>query len=238
MKLSGKILLIALCVLVGLIIALTASARIMIGRIDGINTSAAVGDYDLERKEMDVSIDDINSIAIHGVWDVELTYSQTPYCKVEYSAYLEDYMVVRDEGEKLLLDLRKGTTMTTKSHIHAEIGVADLEKASLRGAGQLKISGFSLDTLTIRNEGVSNIEGTNNSITDLTVISEGTGNIDLTGSSIVNADVDVEGLSRVALGMEGGILTGNADGLVVVEYTGSVAEESVRTNGLAKVIND
>ena len=50
MKLSGKILLIALFVLVGLIIALTASARVMIGRIDGINTSVVDGDYERSRE--------------------------------------------------------------------------------------------------------------------------------------------------------------------------------------------
>ena len=238
MKLSGKILLIALIVLVGLIIALTASARIMIGRIGAVNTSEAVKEYDMEWKEMELSIDNITELKIHGVWDVELTQSSTPYCKVEYSAYLEDYIVVNDEGDTLFLDLRKGTTMTTKSHIHAEIGLPDLEKASLRGAGQLKFSGFSLDNLVIQNEGVSNIEGKDNRITDLSVTSDGTGNIDLLGSSIVNADVDVEGVSRIALGMNGGVLTGNADGLVVVEYSGPVSKENVRTNGLAKVVEN
>lgn len=235
MKLSGKILLIALFVLVGLVIALTASGRVMIGRIDAINTSEAVNDYDMEWKELIVDIDNISELTIKGVWDVELVYSPTPYCRVEYSAYLEDYVVVQDEGNNLLLDLHKGTTMTTKSHIHAEIGLSDLKKTSLRGAGQLKISGFSLDTLIIQNDGVSNIEGKDNRITHLSVLSEGTGNIDLTGSAVVNADLDVEGVSRIALGMNGGTLTGKADGLVMVEYTGAVSQESVRTSGLAKV---
>ena len=63
----------------------------------------------------------------------------------------------------------------------------------------------------------------------------GASDINLRGIAVTDAEIDLAGASNITLTMDGGALSGSMAGAGSIEYYGSVATESVRVAGAARI---
>jgi len=235
MKLSNKIIIIALAVILGGILYVGASARIMIGK------AVKQGDIAFEKADLGervkkaYDIDGFRELSASGIWDIKVSKGDGYQVILEAEERLIEDTIIDKRGRQIYLSMEEDMYVVGRQPIRVEIITPELSSVSLRGGANLTLEDFTSDSFTIESEGASNVEGRNNIFKDLMLSCEGAVNIDLKDSKTVNAEVDLEGASNVVLTMDGGSLTGEIEGVGSLEYYGDVSEEDVHNKGLSNI---
>jgi len=235
MKLSNKILIIGLAVVLGGMLFVGAGTRIMIGgalKKDQIGVESA----DLgERVRKTFDFADFSEISASGIYEISITRGDEYSAAVELEEGLVDEFKIKKQGPKLVLAMKDDMYRIGSDVISIELVMPELTGISLQGCSNVAVNGFSSELLDIVIEGASNVVGKDNEIEDLFLSCDGAVNVNLKSSKTVNAEVDLAGASQVALTMDGGILEGKIEGLGSLDYYGKVVKENVGNQGLSKV---
>lgn len=117
----------------------------------------------------------------------------------------------------------------------AVLVLSRLEAVEIDGASDITLVGFESDRLRIEVDGAGRLVAQELQIENLELSTDGAAQVDFASARITNATVDVDGAASIALGMAGGGLEGRMDGAAILTYSGEVASENVRVNGLGAV---
>jgi len=188
----------------------------------------------LEGGSLSYDLDNFSQIVVLGGWSVSISQGSDYSVGVSASESALDAVEVSTRGDSLLLDLTSGIKSVT-GNLAANIVLPDLKRLETSGGVKIDIRGFDLDSLEISAEGAANISAHNGRISDLQLKSQGAGTFDFTDVKVGSANIDMDGASNLEITMDGGDLTGALRGLGNVSYGGTVANESVRVDGLGRV---
>ncbi|WP_026952487.1 head GIN domain-containing protein [Algoriphagus mannitolivorans] len=203
------------------------------------------------------NVEEISGVArlkISGVINLTLIQSDNESISIEGSEELSERFKITQQGDQLELELKdvKGNFFKDKS-LDVTLQIADLKELEFEGVGNIKTqSAFNVDQISIRGEGVGNINlelNANRIDADLDLMgnmnlkgksdrfnldNEGIGNIDASGLIAQNVDLRSSGIGRVAVHCEGE-LSLEVSGIGEVKYTGypKVIKEDV--SGIGKV---
>ena len=184
-------------------------------------------------------LEDFQSVAIEGLWQVNLTQGDEWQVEVSHSEDLEDDLNVYVRGDRLVLNRRSSGGWRwwrrTETRLSAEIVMPELSELDLAGANELDLSGFAGDQLKVEVAGANQVEGRDGRYDNLDLSVAGASEIDLGGIVVTAAKVDLAGASKVTLSMNGGVLAGSMAGAGTIGYYGTVAEERVTIAGIGRV---
>ncbi len=184
-------------------------------------------------------LEDFQSVAIEGLWQVNLTQGDEWQVEVSHSEDLEDDLNVYVRGDRLVLNRRSSGGWRwwrrTETRLSAEIVMPELSELDLAGVNELDLSGFAGDQLKVEVAGANQVEGRDGRYDNLDLSVAGASEIDLGGIVVTAAKVDLAGASKVTLSMNGGVLAGSMAGAGAIGYYGTVAEERVRIAGIGRV---
>ena len=235
MKLSNKILIIGLAVVLGGMLFVAAGTRIMIGKaVKQGNIGFEKADLG-ERVSKTYNYTDFNELAASGVWDIRITQGTKYAVVLKMEEGLTDQVLVAKNGPIVSLSMKDDFYVVGNKPISVELVMPELTGISLQGGANVIITGFSSERFVLDSEGASNIVGKDNEIENLFLSCDGAAHVNLKSSQTVNADVNLAGASNVVLTMNGGILKGKIDGIGSLEYYGKVAEEKVLKHGISSI---
>ncbi len=227
MKTSNKVLIIAIVIILGLVAVFVLTTKALVG-----NVAKKVDPGPQAAKTYDFS--DFSEVSISGAWKVEIVQSSTYAVEVHAPENTMNMVSVAKNGGKLAISLEKITNLGF-TRMSATIHLPSLKSLEAYGGSKITFSGFNEETLNIKIEGASDVEGEKNTIQNLFLKGAGASKVDLKESPVTNADVRVEGAGSVELNMAGGDLTGSLSGAVSLKYSGSVKSQRVETAGAVSV---
>jgi hypothetical protein len=229
MKTSNKIIFISLASLGGLVLITAIVSRIMIGAFAGDNPR---GDLTVRTE----NLKDFSAIQASAVWDLHVTRGDDFSVKLTVDNQSEKGILVRREGETLVLDRRyAGLRARGGATCRADIIMPALSALDFSGVGSVVLSGFTGQSFRLSSSGTGSVICRDSVFHDLTVSLSGVGSIDFSGAGAVNADVELSGLGSLKLRMDGGELRGAMSGMGSIEYTGIVTAERINKSGLGSV---
>jgi hypothetical protein len=230
MKTSSKILLTILIILLISITGIIIASRIVLNR-----TAPESEDYwssDLNQQEFNFS--NFNALRIRGVWKININQGSEYAIRLEYPPELAERVTVDQHSSELALEYdTKG--LHRKSAIRAEIIMPELTGIEVIEGSSLYLDEFDCPTLDIHITGAAEIKANNSSVTDLKVECEGASHLNFKNARVVNAKLDVEGACRVVLTMDGGTLTGRANGASSIVYYGNVTTQDIESSGAVSI---
>jgi hypothetical protein len=177
-------------------------------------------------------------IDARGMWEVDLKQGNVWDVVLSYPENAADRVDARVENGRLILE-EKGRGWSwfggNDESLEATITMPALEGIDLSGASELRLAGFSGDTLEITASGVTEINGSRGSYRNLALVVSGAGEVDLDEIVVDDARVVLSGAGDIKLNMNGGVLAGSVSGAGHITYRGSVREENVVTSGFSTV---
>ncbi|PKV51778.1 putative autotransporter adhesin-like protein [Aquimarina sp. MAR_2010_214] len=103
------------------------------------------------------AISSFNEIIINGVYNVYLTQGAKESVKVETDENLQEVVVIKNKGNALVLNRKKGIKVKKKTKMNVYVTLKDIEKLEVRGVGNVKTSSkLSLNALDVEASGVGN----------------------------------------------------------------------------------
>jgi len=199
-------------------------------------------------------ISGVSRLKISGIINLTLIQSDQESISIEGGQDLSDRLEIRQQGDLLELELEdaKGNFFKDEK-LDIVLSISDLKEFEFEGVGNIKTqSGFQVEDISIRGEGVGNI---NMDITadqidaDLNLMgnmtlkgkterfnleNEGIGNIDASGLTAQNVDLKSSGIGRVSVHCEGE-LSLEVSGIGEVKYTGHPTVIKEEVSGIGKV---
>ena len=177
-----------------------------------------------------------HGVEVAGKWHVRLNRGDDWRVDLSYPEVLEDRVKAHVIGDRLRLEIESDSSWSEAAlPVSADIVMPALEDVDARGGTLIEVSGFQGRRLEIDIAGAARLTGRDGRYDELELSVAGAGDIDLRGIAVTDADVDLAGASKVTLTMDGGTLSGSMAGAGRIEYHGTVARESVRVAGAARV---
>lgn len=219
---------------VGGILALVVVASVVSARIAPYRGASEL--VDSQASTGGAGLRGFHDVEVAGRWQVKLSRGDDWQVDISYPEVLEDRVTVDVMGDRLRLGLESGASWNeTGLPVSADIVMPALEDVDARGAAMIEVSGFQGRRLEIDIAGAARLAGRDGRYDELELSVAGASEIDLRGIAVTDADVDLAGASKVTLTMNGGTLSGSMAGAGRIEYYGTVARESVRVAGAARV---
>ena len=177
-----------------------------------------------------------DGVEVAGRWRVNVSRGDDWRVDLSYPEDLADRVTVRLRGDRLWLGFKSDIPWKEPGlPVSAEIVMPELEEVEVRGAAIVEVSGFRGRRLEVDIAGAARLEGFDGRYDELELSVAGASDIDLRGIAVTDAEIDLAGASNITLTLDGGALSGSMAGAGSIEYYGSVATESVRVAGAARV---
>lgn len=180
---------------------------------------------------------DFTGIYTAGGWTVNVSAGEVHSVRVDGSEKALEQVEVFQRGDTLHLELKSGIRSVT-GKLTATVVVPDLERLEADGGVSINLTGFNLDSLEVEVDGAASLTARDGSIGDLSLDSAGAASFDFSRIKVKNAEVEMDGASDLDIWMDGGDLTGVLRGVGNVSFSGDVADESIRVEGLGRVRRD
>ncbi len=241
MRNSQTVVVSVLGILTLIMIVMAGLGRVALSQLDSDTTRPEASSTTVEGEQITetFNLEDFHSINVDGAWRINLTQGDDWRVEVSHSEDLNDDLDVYLQGNRLVLDRRSsgGWRWWRRSgpRPSAEIVMPDLSDLNLAGASRLDFSGFDGGQLSLKVAGANQMEGRDGRYDSLNLTVAGASQIDLGGILVTDAQVDLAGASDVTLSMNGGDLAGSMAGAGGISYYGTVAEETVKVAGIARV---
>ena len=193
------------------------------------------GSPDIINKEY--TLKDFDSINVAGLWKVKVEIKRAASYNITMTG--PEYAMKHIEVD------RADRTLRINQLFFADIPPAGLEVAvslpmlksiTSGGSPQISFSGFTIEELAIKASGYSQVKGTNSDIENLILIGNGMLANDLGYCTVMNAHLELSGSGTTDLNINGGTLSGYADGNVIINYTGSIGEQDIEIFESAQII--
>ena len=220
-------------VLAGIVIVSVVSARMALSH-GGVGFPDA--ESDAESVADAAGLRGFDGVEVVGRWRVDVSRGDDWRVDLSYPEDLADSVTVRLRGDRLRLGFKSGLPWNEPGlPVTADIVMPELDEVEVRGAAVVEVSGFRGRRLEVDIAGAARLEGLDGRYDELELSVAGASDIDLRGIAVTDAEIDLAGASNIRLTMDGGVLSGSMAGAGSIEYSGSVAAESVRVAGAARV---
>ena len=234
MKVSNKILWIAVGGLFGCVVALLIFIRVstapLIDKVEPVRTVSG-----LKRPvSQSYPLRYFSGIHASGKWNLKLQRGETYSVEIETPEYLLDGLIVEKEKDVLNLGLEKGWRLKG-GELKAIVKMPSLESLHTSGSVTVDMNGFESERLKIKASGSTMLGGQANKIYYLTLKGSGSTKVDLMGSPVSFAEIDLSGSSTVFVSMAGGDLKGSISGSGTVVYDGEIRDQEVSISGSGSV---
>ncbi len=156
------------------------------------NNDRFTGEGPIVEREIDLS--SFDKINLDSSIDIEISQGNTQKVVAIGQDNIIDRLSTSVSGNEFLVDLLPGNY--SNFSLRLEVTVADLEKVSSDGSGNITISSFSVDDLELRINGSGDITLSSLNADDVQINSDGSGNmkIDGTGDKL---DISIDGSGDV-----------------------------------------
>ena len=133
----------------------------------------------------DVSVQSFTALKASGVYELKLSQGSTESVKIEADENLQDLFTVKNEGSKLVIDMKKmdNKNLKTKTKMKVYVTFKDLKSLELSTVGNVNTDKtFNFNDLTITSSSVGNIS-LKLSGDKITLKNSSVGNIELEGKA-------------------------------------------------------
>lgn len=133
----------------------------------------------------EVSIQSFNSLDASGVYELKLTQGDRETVKIEADENLQDLFQVRNNGSKLVIDMKKmeGRNLKSKNKMRVYVTFRNLKELDLKTVGNVSAeNALSFQDVSIKNKSVGNID-LNLSANKLELENKSVGNVTLSGKA-------------------------------------------------------
>ena len=201
---------------------------------------------------LDESVSDFDSLEIRHSFEVDIIQSQTYSLVVRVDDNIEQYLIIDQRGDTLILDLEEGRTYSNVT-LEAQISMPSLRSLELSGASDARFAQFvSSDPFDLVASGASKAEGDieagdtgielsgasdvrlTGSGEDLILEASGASRADLERFAVGDATLDLSGSSDVTVNVDGEINV-SASGASDVTYYGSPTLGEIDTSGASSI---
>lgn len=106
------------------------------------------------------TVSSFDKISIEGVFPVELSQDgNAEFVKVEADENLQDYITVTNEGDKLVVKMKKEAKIHKSKKMKVYINIIKLSELNFKSVGSLKtVNQLKLDTLELNSESIGKLE--------------------------------------------------------------------------------
>jgi hypothetical protein len=149
----------------------------------------------------DVSVSSFDALRASGVYELKLSQGDRESVKIEADENLQEYFTVRNDGNSLVIDMKKmqNKNLKTKNKMRVYVTFKKLNKLELSTVGNVvSDEPLSFDKLNIRNKSVGNVE-LDLSVDQLDLNNTSVGNVKLKGKA-ANAVVKNTGVGSLEAG--------------------------------------
>ena len=236
MKTSNKILLVAGTIPLVFVFILAIVIRITALNSESIHAFQTES-YALETRT--VLLDGFKKISTQGPFEINLVQGDEYLVEISAPGNIIDDIIAEKRGDALFLDSSdKSKRLGGLKQIQASITMPSISQIDMKGATTVSLSRFSIDSLSIRAEGMTDITGSKSTIHDLAFSGKGASNMELSSIPVTNADIECEGMFTIDLLMDGGVLSGDLRGPGKLSYEGDVSSNEIRAEGpFSKVVH-
>ena len=232
-----------------LLIALLAAGGYYIFNVFNKNRITGSGTVTVERRE----VSPFDRIRIAGTFTVYLSQGETESVEVEIDDNLQQYVVVRNDGRILVLDIKENVQFgrTTKNNVY--ITLKNIDMLNISGVSTVKTSNsLNCDNLTLDISGVTtvelelycsklnvNISGVSNVVLrgetiELDVRNSGTGGLDAMSFSAAIANIQNSGVGNVSVYATQELSMTNS-GVGNIIYAGDAVIKSMESTGVGNI---
>ncbi|WP_062054899.1 head GIN domain-containing protein [Aquimarina longa] len=194
-----------------------------------------------------------NEIIIKGVYSVYLNQGEKESVIVETDENLQDIVVVKNQGETLILGWKKGVNIKKKTKMNVYVTLKDVTKLEIKGVGNVKTkSKLSLNELDVKVSGVGNtfleleckklntkvtmvgnliLEG---KVTEVSLDNNGTGALKAFKLITQKLEVNNSGIGKVEVNAQKEISI-TSSGIGSVYYKGGAKTTELNHHGMGKI---
>jgi len=234
MKVSNKILWVAIGGLFGCVVALLLFIRVSTAPlIDRVEPERSVSGSK-QPISQSYPLKYFSGIHASGKWNLKLQRGETYRVEIEAPEYLMGGLIVEKEKDVLNLGLEKGWRLKG-GELKARVTMPSLKSLRASGSTTAYMNGFESERLKIRASGSTKLGGQANKIYYLTLKGSGSTQLDLMGNPVTFAEIDLSGSSTISVSMAGGDLKGSISGSGTVVYDGEIRDQEVRISGSGSV---
>ena len=177
----------------------------------------------------DVAVSSFDALKASGVYELRLSQGNTESVKIEADENLQEYFTVKNEGNKLVIDMEKlkNVNLKMKNKLRVYVSFKKLKEMELNTVGDVASEeNLSFDNLDMNNNSVGNV--------NLKLTAQ---KLDLNNSSVGN--INLEGKAQDAVVKNNGVGSLKAGSFVVqtmnIENTGvGNAEVNAEKNLMVK----
>lgn len=133
----------------------------------------------------DVNISSFDALRASGVYELKLSQGNKETVKIEADENLQDYFNVRNEGNKLVIDMEKlnNKNLKMKNKMKVYVTFKNLKELELKTVGNVSSEEqLSFDNLDLNTKNVGNVD-LNLTVKKLNLDSKSVGNVKLSGKA-------------------------------------------------------
>ena len=131
----------------------------------------------------DVAVQSFNELSVNGVFNVLLTQGDKEQVKIEADDNLQEYFQVKNDGSKLVVEMKKDINFNTEKGLKVYITFKTLKNMLLKTIGNVSSTeSLNFDDLTIGSEGVGSVD-LKLTAQNIDISNKGVGNIKLDGKA-------------------------------------------------------
>ena len=228
-KTSNKILLAAGITPVLIIFITLLILKIM---MSGDNVKAIASSSDPGPQTIKIiDLDEFDKISVMGSWTVHIIQGINYKVIINAPQNVIDKISVKRGGATLFIDENQQVfSRLNNTYLEATITLPLISELNTNGVINLDLLEIKNDSLTLNMAGVTKISASSCTIHNLYLTENGVSTIDLSGVPIVNANVLCEGTFNIDLLMNGGLFSGNLNGVGILSYKGDVSKNEIQVN--------
>jgi len=147
----------------------------------GVNFKSIRGSGNLETEERSVS--GFDTVSLAGMGDLHIVQGDEESLSIEAEDNLLQYITTEVVGSELRIGIKDGANILPTKSIKFTLGVKELNKVSVSGAGNVSADSLESDNLELSVSGAGNIDLKDLNVKDLVVHSSGTGNFTMAGKA-------------------------------------------------------
>ena len=230
MKTSNKILFITGLTIVAILLASVIGSRIFLNKFTNSYKNENQNYSNIEKEYKDII--DFTNLDITGDWDISLKHGNTYSISINGITGIENPYKIEKKGSTLYLT--ENSQLDINKKLTVNITMPEIKELNSKGGLKLDLTGFSERELKLKFTGGSWVTGSNCNFENLLLISAGAINLEFDDIKTINVDAQLSGAGNLIFDMDGGILSGNADGAMNIEYYGNARQE-LQASGLANI---
>ncbi|SVE00046.1 uncharacterized protein METZ01_LOCUS452900 [marine metagenome] len=172
-----------------------------------------------------------NSIKVLGSIDVNINYSDDYGCTVVGDDNLIPYIKTEVINNKLKISINK--SYSTSKGLMVNVNALDYDNISISGSGDIHITDFNNNNLSLNIDGSGNITG-NGEVQTLSTIINGSGDIMLRDLKSISTIITINGSGDAKIWASESI-SANINGSGKIEYYGNPMKIESKVNGSGKI---